>query len=260
LSDHEALAARIAAAFDTLEVVEPRPGELPADQDAAERLVDAIVARLGTVEAYKLGATIAAVRANLGVSRQFFGPIPGNRVFADGSEVPAHLARQRGVECEYAFRLSRDLTPADSGIDRDGLLAAIGSVHASIEIPGSRFTGLGAHGGFALIGDTGAVGSLVVGSGEAVGDPARLDEAPVILEVEGAEPFTGNASVIDGGAFGPLLTFVQTALARGYSLKAGQVIASGSCTGYIEVPAGKLVTARFPAINGVVTMRFAEPA
>lgn len=256
--DSDSLAGRIVAAFDTLDVVEPGPGELPTDQDGAEAIVDAIAVRLGPIGAFKLGATIAQVRATLGVPRQFFGPVPESRIFPDGGDVPPVVARQRGVECEYAFRLGRDLTAADAAIDRAGLIAAIASVHPAIEIPGSRFAGLGVHGGFGLIADTGAVGSLVIGLGQPLGDPARLDAAPVVLEAEGAEPVRGDATIIDGGAFGPLLAFVQTALARGYALKAGQAIVSGSCTGYVEIPVGRRVTARFAALDATVSMRFGE--
>jgi 2-keto-4-pentenoate hydratase len=261
LSQHDSLADRISAVLDTTEVAVPAAEDLPQDLDAAERIEDAIFARLGgTIGAYKLGATIAQVRATLGLPRQFFGPVPESRVFADGATVPANLARQRGVESEYAFRLARDLTQADAGIDAAGLAAAIASVHASLEIPGSRFSGLGAHGGLALVADAGAVGTLVVGPGQTLGDPARLDDAPVILEIEGQEPVRGGGAIIDGGPFGPLLTFVRSALARGYPLRAGQVIATGSCTGYVEVPVGSRATAVFPALGTSVSMRFAAAA
>ncbi len=254
------LAARIATAFNTREIVEPAVGELPTDLAGADQLVDAIASRLGPIGAFKLGATIAQVRATLGLPRQFFGPIPQSRIYPDGADVPDLVARQRGVESEYAFRLARDLTAADAGLDAAGLMDAIDRVHASIEIPGSRFVGLGAHGGFALAADVGAVGSLVIGPGQPLGDPARLIDAPVVLEVEGAEPVIGGGAVIDGGPFGPLLSFVQTALARGYTLKAGQFIASGSCTGYVEVPVGRRITARFTGLDAAVSMRFADPA
>ncbi|PZW43073.1 2-keto-4-pentenoate hydratase [Humitalea rosea] len=257
--DHP-LAARIAAAFDTVDVVSPEPGEIPTDLAGSERIVDAIAAKLGPIGAFKLGATIAQVRATLGLPKQFFGPIPQSRIFPDGGDVPAVVARQRGVESEYAFRLGRDLTAADADLDLPGLIAAIASVHPSIEVPGSRFSGLGAHGGFGLVADTGAVGSLVVGPGSPLGDPARLTDAPVILEIEGQDPVPGGGAVIDGGPIGPLLAFVKTALARGYALKAGQYIVSGSCTGYVDVPLGKRVTARFPALDAAVTMRFTDAA
>lgn len=257
---HRELALKIAAVFDGLDVIIPSQDELPLNIDDAERIEDEIVSRLGEVGAYKLGATIAAVRATLGLPRQFFGPTPSNRVFEDGADIPANIARQRGVESEYAFRLARDLTEADARLDEAGLVAAIASVHAAIEVPGSRFSGLGAHGGFALVADAGAVGSLVVGGGQPLGDPARLNDAPVILEIEGQEPVQGGGAIIDGGPLGPLLAFVRGALARGYPLRAGHVIVTGSCTGYVEVPAGKRVTARFPAIGASASLRFAEAA
>lgn len=254
------LASRVAAAFGGLDVVTPVADELPSNIDEAERIEDDIIARLGPIGAYKLGATIAQVRATLGLPRQFFGPTPLSRIFPDGADIPAPVARQRGVESEYAFRLARDLTEADIALDAAGLAAAIATVHAAIEVPGSRFSGLGAHGGFALVADAGAVGSLVIGEGQPLGDPARLNEAPVVLEIEGQEPVRGGGAIIDGGPFGPLLPFVRSALARGYALKAGMVIVSGSCTGYVEVPVGRRATAHFPALGTSASLRFSGAA
>ena len=193
------LAARIAAAFDTAGVVEPRLDEIPQTMDAAERMEDGVAAMLGPIGGFKLGATIAQVRAALGVPRPFFGPLPQDRVRGDGAELRGDRIRQRGVESEYAFRFGRDLTHTDAEIDVAGLADAIASVHAAIEIPATRFARLGGHGGLALVADIGAAGFLVVGPGEPLGDPERLNKAPVILEIEGADPVHGSGAVIEGG-------------------------------------------------------------
>ena len=248
------LARALSEAFPTTRVIEPAPGSLPLSMDEGEALMDAMMAPLGPFTAFKLGATIPAVRETLGLPRFFFGPTPAARVVPDGSVLGPLLARQRGVESEYGFRLARDLQPGDSV--PDDLTALFDLVHATIEIPGSRYVGLGAHGGLALSSDGGAVGALVLGAGIPVADFSQLDLLPVILEIDGVEAVRGSSTVIEGGAAGPLLMFLRGALARGYSLGAGTVVATGSCTGYVEVPVGSVVTSRFDALGLAVSCRF----
>ncbi len=247
---------QLKAAFYSKDIVIPNPDHLPPDQDAAEAMRDALLPVLGEIGAFKLGATIAAVRANLGLGRQFFAAIPNTRIFADGEAVPVDAARQTGVESEYAFVFGRDLTLVDAALSADELLALVVSVHPAIEIPGSRFAVLAGHGGPALVADAGATGALVVGAGQAFKDFAALTDAPVRLEIEGEEPVLGGGAVIDGGPAGPLLAFVKTALARGYQIRAGQPIVTGSCTGYVVVPRGKQITAHFPALNSEISTSF----
>jgi 2-keto-4-pentenoate hydratase len=252
-----ALPERLAAAFETADVVVPAAGELPADMPAAERIKDALARTLGPAHAFKLGATIAAVQANLGLQGPFFGALPASRVFPDGATVAGGAARQTGVESEYGFRLSRDLTEADLPGDVAGLAGIIDAVHPAIEIPGTRFAALGVHGGLALMADGGAAGALVLGPAQPFDPGADFNAAPVVLEIGGKQAAEGRGDIIDNGPLWPLLAFLRKALATGYTLRAGQVIVTGSCTGYIEVPRGETVVARFAALGGAeVSMRF----
>ena len=224
--------------------------------DAVERLQDAVIAQLGPITAWKLGATIPAVRQNLGLPRAFFGALPARRVFAAGATLGAMVARQRGVECEYGFRLARDVTRADLDLDADGLAELIESVHPAIEIPGTRFASLGQYGGMALAADFGAAGALVIGPGQPLHNPTRLDSARIRLLIDGVETATGDATVIEGGAFGPIRAFIRNTLSRNHHLKAGQIIVTGSCTGYIVAPPQSSVTAEFAALDASVSLRF----
>jgi 2-keto-4-pentenoate hydratase len=243
------LARLLADAFDTAHVVVPAPEDLPQDMTAAAAVKDSLGRQIGPAVAFKLGATIAAVRANLGLSAPFFGALPASRVFADGATVSGAAARQTGVESEYGFRLARDVTADTLPADAAGVAALIDAVHPALEIPGTRFASLGVHGGLALMADGGAAGALVLGPAVPFDPAADYTGAPVLLEIGGKPAAEGGASVIDNGAMGPLLGFFRDALAAGYALPAGTVIVTGSCTGYIEAPRGERVVARFPALG-----------
>src|SRR5262245_42769729 len=109
------LVARLAAAFQTAVVVEANPAEIPDTLDKAEAMQDRIIATLvatfGPIVAYKLGATMPHVRAQLALSRPFYGALPAARMFGDGAEIPVAVSRQTGVESEYAFRFGVDVKP-----------------------------------------------------------------------------------------------------------------------------------------------------
>ncbi|WP_430912056.1 2-keto-4-pentenoate hydratase [Methylobacterium sp. sgz302541] len=251
------LVERLAAAYGGRDVVTPRPGELPDTIEGAEALQDAWMPLLGATGGYKLGATIPAVREALNLPRAFFAPIPRARIFPDGASVPEFVARQTGVECEYGFRLGRDLPAGTDPLDEGTVRAAFDAVLPAIEIPGTRFSRLAEYAGVGIVADAGALGSLVLGAPIEGIDVESLGDAPVTLSVDGETVVTGSGAVMDGGAFGPIHAFVNRARARGLSLRAGEVVVTGSCTGYQVVERGREIAASFAALSAGVTMRFA---
>lgn len=251
------LVERLTAAFRGRDVVVPGPGELPDTIEAAERLQDAWMPALGATGGYKLGATIPAVREALNLPRAFFAPIPRDRIFPDGASVPSGIARQTGVECEYGFRLGRDLPAGAEPLDARTVKDAFDAVHPAIEVPGTRFARLAEHAGVGIVADAGALGCLVLGPAVEGIDPDSLGDAPVRLSVDGEVVVTGSGVVMDGGAFGPVHAFVNRARARGLSLRAGEVVVTGSCTGYHVVERGRGIAATFEALGAGVSLRFA---
>lgn len=252
-----ALASALVDAFRSGAVVHPIAGELPLDMPSAERLQDAVVAQLGTVGAWKLGATVPDVRKKLGLPHTFFGAIPSERVCMSPAHIPADHLRHFGVETEVAFRLGIDLPVGPKPVTRETVRSAVSSVHASLEIPATRFDELGGFGGYALVGDNGATGWLVVGAPVEEWNEADLLAVAVSLDVDGIALAHGTPAVVEGGPFGALVEHVHRAHRRGYALRAGQYIATGSCTGYLTVPFDKVVRGCFGPL-GSVTLVFEQ--
>jgi 2-keto-4-pentenoate hydratase len=252
------LVARLVAAFQTAVEVEANPAEIPDTLDKAEEMQDRIIATLGPIVAYKLGATMPHVRAQLALSRPFYGAVPAGRMFSDGAEIPLAISRQTGVESEYAFRFGVDVAPDGPRLGKADLREIIDAVHPAIEVPATRFSRLAEFGGAGLVADNGAVGAIILGPARKVaGDLDALTTGRVTLEADGRPLADGSAGQIDDGAAGPLLTFIGRALSRGHVIRAGQVVVTGSCTGYVTVPRGTKVVARFDALESSVSMRFA---
>lgn len=254
------LAARLLAAHQSGAPISPTVAETVPTLDAAEAVQDSTIAGLGPIGGWKLGATMASVRTALGVPRIFLGAVPAGRVIL-GDRLAGPWQGPVGIESEYAFRFQRDLPPGEAEISTDAVIAAIGSVHAAFEIPASRYvSGIGGEGGLMLVADNGAAGWLVIGEGREPAAIPDLVHAEVQLIVEGKACAGGTAAAIDGAPFEVITAFVRLAHARGYTVRAGQFVATGSCTGYTQVPLGMKVVAEFPHIGQVRAVFGTAPA
>ena len=245
-------AAKLSRAFGAYETVTVDKGELPIGMDDAEKAEDAMIGQLGPIGAWKLGATNAAALASTGLPRFFLGALPAARVSKSGGIVTGPWSGDIGVECEYAFRFQRDLIPG-APVDSDTVKAAIGGVHAAFEIPSTRYSvGLGNYGGFATVADDGAAGWLVVGEEIARTGFENLRENIVrFMEGDRALGEGSAATHIERFPYELLTDFVRLALARGHTIKAGQFVVPGSCTGYVKAPLGVPLTGDFGGLGKV---------
>lgn len=219
------------------------PGDaLPADAAAAWALQAEVLAPFGPPAAWKVGGVTPAQRAAMGIARAIGAAIP--RAFVqqsdDGLPPTVNLARFIAplVECEYAYRLARDLPPRAAPWTRAEVAAAIAAVHASVEIVDKRIPS--GSGTLAEMVDGFNNGALLVGP-VLTRDLAR-DLRPIAITLERLETDAageaahemarGDALAVNDGD--PLGTVVQLADAQppgGPHLRAGDVVTTGSCTG-----------------------------
>lgn len=255
MQNTQILAGELARAFQDFGTLSVDTGNLPATLADAEAVQDVMVAQLGAISAWKLGATQAVGLAKMNLPRFFFGALPAARVVQGGGRVAGNWRDTVGVECEYAFCFSRDLVPG-SDVGVEAIRDSIASVSAAFEIPATRYAGkLGCHGGFANVADDGLSGWLVLGEEIARGDFDSLARRPVRLLVEGRVVSEGIAGErIDDFAYVLLSRFAALATGRGYTIRAGQYVVPGSCTGCTQVPLGVPVTGDFGGLGQVTAV------
>ena len=235
----------------------PLPSEAPASRADAYQIQDRMAELIGgTVTGWKVGATVRAVQVFEGHD----GPLPGrifaDRVFDSGAKIPANLFEGVKVECEFAFRLTRDWKGARL-VDRDAIAAL--SFHPAFELAASRYapgTGNRAATTFDGIADNGSGGAAVLGPAVAnwqslpfdtMGIDARIDDSPPIQIYTGAYRRDPVAIVAE--------TFADLH-ARGIGLPAGTCVLTGSLSLPTPVRKGQTVTATFaglPAISFTLT-------
>ncbi len=216
-----------------------------ADEAQAYAVQDGVIARLGPVGGWKVGAPDNASEPN-------GAPLPTACLRASGASLGLAGASVRGIELEVAVRLKTDLRPGQRLLPREEVAAAIEAVMPAIELVDSRLVETRHAPAPARLADLQSHGALVLG------DPSPID--PLSLDFTGLRTrlwFDGApAADLTGGHTAPdvwrlLAWLARHAQARGLPLRAGQVITTGSCTGLLVAEPGAQVVGEIDGLGRV---------
>ena len=140
--------------------------------------------------------------------------------------------------------LAHDLSPREAPWTVAEILAAVGTVHAGIEIAECRFPMGRLPPLPAILADGSASGRYVFGG--IISDWRQgLAGVAVELWVDGVRLRTGCGADVMGDPLLPLLWLAEERRRWGDGLKSGEMISTGSCTGMLPVRPGQSVEARF---------------
>jgi 2-keto-4-pentenoate hydratase len=201
---------------------------------------------------WKIAATSAAGQKHINVDGPLAGRLLRERAFASGATVPFGANHMRVAEAEFAFTMGRDLTPQWGPFGVAEVVAAAASVHPAIEIPDSRYDDFTIVGAAQLIADNACAHYFVLG-GAAPESWRDVDLAahPVHGEVVGKLARDGvGANVLGDPRIG--LTWLANELSSlGITLRAGQVVTTGTCLVPLEIAPGDHVRMDFGALGRV---------
>jgi 2-keto-4-pentenoate hydratase len=254
----EKLARALANAWNTDSTI-PLPSlhDAPASRAEAYQVQDRMAELIGKpVGGWKVGATVKAVQQFEGHDGAIPGRIFKDRIFQSGAQVPAKQLKGTKLEAEFAFRLTKDFGPGDAPVTRESIAKSIVFVPA-LELTGSRYApGTGNRGArtFDGIADNGSGGAIVVGPD--IADWQKLDfdnmvvacsidDSPAIQAYSG--PYRRDPATVTAETLNDLA-------ARGVSLKAGDVILTGSLTLPTPLRPGQTVTAKYADL-ATITMK-----
>lgn len=210
-----------------------------------------IAAGRGHSIGYKVGCTNQAARVQLGVESCFHGVMLSGHVHENGAVVSHDDYKMMAIEPEVAVRLGKDLPDRGTPYTKDDLTDAIAAVLPVIEVVDSQFTDWTTIGGPSIVADNAAHGGWIRGT--EITDWRGIDLNKVTTNLSFGDTFigTGEASLVEGGSpdqRGPLAvtTWLANALIeQGSSLKAGQVVSTGTLLAPDNAKRGDLVTANF---------------
>lgn len=200
----------------------------------------------------KIGVTSKAVMDMLKVGQPDFGHLTSSMVYGDGAAIPADSLIAPKAEGEIAFVLKHDLT--GPGVTNADVLRATEYVLPCFEIVDSRIRDWKIR-----IQDTVAdnASSGVFVLGDAAADPRKIDLALVgmTLEKNGDVAATGAGAAALGHPLNAVAWLANTLGELGMSLRAGEVILSGSLAAMVPVQAGDNLRVSLGGI-GSVGVRF----
>jgi 2-keto-4-pentenoate hydratase len=221
----------------------------------------AIQARLEALSAkplwgWKIAATSLAGQRHIGVDGPLAGRLLAEMVHADGATLPLGANRMRVAELEFAFRMGRDLAPRASPYDMAEVLEAVAALHLAIEVPDSRFADFATVGAAQLIADNACAHQFVLGP-EAPSSWRDLDLAThrVTGRVAGRYDREGIGANVLGDPRIALAWLANELSRHGLTLRAGQVVTTGTCLVPLEIGPGDAVTGDYGTL-GTVSLRF----
>jgi 2-keto-4-pentenoate hydratase len=209
----------------------------------------------GRLFGWKIAATSEAGQKHINVSGPLAGRIFTDKVIADGGTASMKGNAMRVGEAEFAFRFSRDLPPRPNPYAVQEVLGAVGALHPAIEIPDSRFVDFVSAGEAQLIADDACAHLFVLGDATTADWRARdlIEERPVV-SLRGAKHI-GHGKNVLGDPRLALAWCVNELRALGITLRAGEVITTGTCCTPLPIQAGDVFAADF-GILGKVSVGF----
>ena len=210
----------------------------PQSVDEAYAIQDRIVAALGDVGGWKIGAPAAD-------ATPMFAPMPLAWIAATGSMLAGERWRYRGLEAEIAFLVGTDLPPRAQPYSREETLAAMASCHPAIEILESAFADPTKAALLAKNADLQVHGGFVYGPPAPDWQSIDFRKEHVLLVVDGVIRVEGTGSNTAGDLLRLLPWLANEGAARTGGLRKGQWITTGSWTGNSLASPGSVVEACF---------------
>ena len=205
---------------------------------------------------WKIAATSAAGQRHIRVDGPLAGRILAERVIDDGGECPLDGNLMRVAELEFAFRMSTDLPPRPQPYSLTEVMERVASLHPSIEIPDSRLEHFDHVGAAQLIADNACAHHFVLGQASAPEwRVLNLADFKVWASLGAEAPREGIGSNVLGDPRVALLWLVNELSLHGLTLRAGEVVTTGTCIKPLEISPGDRLSGDFGSL-GCVSISF----
>jgi 2-keto-4-pentenoate hydratase len=205
---------------------------------------------------WKIAATSEAGQKHINVAGPMAGRILQETLIADGGTASMAGNEMRVAEPEFAFRMRIDLPPRNVAYSVTEVLDAVDTLHPAIEIPDSRFAEFIKAGEAQIIADNACAHLFVLG--ESTGANWRaidlVEERPVIVLRD--QLHVGRGKNVLGDPRVALTWLANELRSLGLTLRAGEVVTTGTCHPPLAIQSGDRVEADFGAL-GKVSVGFA---
>ncbi|MGI9407533.1 MAG: 2-keto-4-pentenoate hydratase [Hyphomicrobiaceae bacterium] len=225
-----------------------RPQNIRDAYAVQDRFVEALGWEVG---GWFCACTNVSIQKILNLNEPYYARLFTRHIFAEPATLNAADYPPVVLECEFGFRLGRDLPRRSEPYTRGEVESAISEVHPTIEVVAGHLRDWPNQDVWSVIADNGTDGALVYGKGARDWQNLDLVNMPVSLEVNGRVVREGSGRNVLGD---PLEAFVWLANARskdGEGLRAGDIHNTGTTTDIIWIEPGDTATARFEGLGSV---------
>jgi 2-keto-4-pentenoate hydratase len=200
---------------------------------------------------WKIAATSEAGQKHINVDGPMAGRILAETVIADGGTSLMAGNEMRVGEPEFAFCMASDLPPRSQPYTVQQVLDAVGTLHPAIEIPDSRFADFVNAGAPQIIADNACAHLFVLGAPASSNWRALdlVEERPVITL--SSKQYTGHGKNVLGDPRVALAWLANELRALGVTLKAGQIVTTGTCHPPLPIQSGDMFAADFGSLGKV---------
>jgi 2-keto-4-pentenoate hydratase len=259
-----AAAEIIATARRNRTPLQPLAGDAaPTDEAEGYRIQDAVhdllEADLGARVGYKIGCTSAVMQEYLDIPHPCSGGVFAKGVHESGASLRARDFVRVGVECEIAVRLARDLPATEAPFTAEWVAEAVEAYLPAIEIVDDRYADWRTLGAPTLVADD------FFAAGCVLGNPVARSSAPDLLQVvgrariNGVEVGQGTGADVLGHPHHALAWLANHLAADDKSLRAGEIVLTGSLVQTVWLKAGDAVMMELSGL-GAVEVAFARRA
>jgi 2-keto-4-pentenoate hydratase len=256
MTNIRAAAKTIAAARRNRTSLPPLAGDA-APQSEAEgyRIQDAVhgllAADFGALVGYKIGCTSPVMQQYLDIPHPCGGGVFAKGVFDSGVSLSTKDFVRVGVECEIAVKLARDLALTEEPFTAEWVAESIEAYLPAIEIVDDRYVDWQTLGAPTLVADD------FFGAGCVLGKPVARVGAPDLLDVvgralvNGLEVGRGTGTDVAGHPHNALAWLANHLAADGKSLRAGQIVLTGSLVKTVWLNVGDEVAMELEGLGRV---------
>ena len=200
---------------------------------------------------WKIAATSAAGQKHINVDGPMAGRILAETVIPDGGTASMAGNEMRVAEPEFAFRMRADLPARAAPYAVQEVLDAVDTLHPAIEIPDSRFADFVSAGAAQIIADNACAHLFVLGPATTA-DWRSMDlvEERPVTTMRG-EKFIGHGKNVLGDPRVALTWLANELRQLGVTLKAGQIVTTGTCHPPLPIQSGDFCAADFGVLGKV---------
>ena len=205
---------------------------------------------------WKIAATSEAGQKHINVSGPLAGRIFSGQVLAPGAVVPVAGNRMRVAEPEMAFVMAHTLAPRSAPYSEAEVMAAVASLHPSLEIPNSRFEPFTGAGEAQLLADNACAHQFMLGPASPEHwrtlDLSRHAVHATVTQRDGQRwSRAGSGAAVLGDPRTALTWLANELSGLDIGLQAGQYVTTGTCMPPLELREGDRVQADFGVLGQI---------